>query len=335
MTGRKQGFAPLPRRALLALWAAGAAAATPGARADSAQDWPQRPVRYINLFPPGGATDIMSRIYCARMSALTGQQFVVENRAGAGGTVGQAAIAKAEPDGYTIGLGSIASLAIGPSIYPSLPYDPGRDFTFVSGIWKVPNMLMVNNAFPARSVPELITVMKANPGRFSYGSGGSGTSPHLTMELLKQQAGLDIMHVPYRGGAPALVDLIAGRIQLAFDNMPAALAAVREGKVRGLAVTSAERSPVAPEIPAMAEFFPGFEITSWGGVVGPPGLPAGIVARLNALTKRALEDEELLAIFRQNGATAWWTTPAEFATFREEQQAFFARLVKAAGVSVN
>jgi tripartite-type tricarboxylate transporter receptor subunit TctC len=337
MTKRKQGFAPLPRRAILAA-AAGAAvsAGTPGARAGTAEDWPTRPVRYINLFPPGGATDVMSRIYCARMGALAGQQFVVENRAGAGGTVGQAAIAQAAPDGYTIGLGSIASLAIAPSIYPSLPYDPGRDFTFVAGVWKVPNLLVVNLDFPPRSLPELIRLVRENPGRFSYGSGGSGTSPHLTMELLKHHAGLEMLHVPYRGGAPAMIDLLAGRIQLMFDNIPTVVGALREGRMRALGVTGAERNPAIPEVPAIREFLPDFEeITSWGGVVGPPGLAPGVVRRLNALTKQALADEELQAIFRQNGATAWWTTPAEFAAFREQQQAFFARLVRISGAALN
>ncbi|MBX6374953.1 MAG: hypothetical protein IRZ13_12050 [Acetobacteraceae bacterium] len=196
-------------------------------------------------------------------------------------------------------------------------------------------MLIANPDFPVRSVPGMIEYLRANPRRYSYGSGGSGTSPHLSMELLKQRTGVEIQHVPYRGGAPAMVDLLAGRIQVMFDNIPTALAAAREGKVRALAVTSAERSPAAPDVPAMAEFLPGFEITSWGGLVGPPGLPAGMVQRMNAFTLRALADRHLIEVFQHNAATTWPTTPAGFATFRAEQEAMFARLIRVAGAHVD
>jgi tripartite-type tricarboxylate transporter receptor subunit TctC len=321
----------LPRRAMLVA-AAGAAMAAP-ARASS--DYPNQAVRYINLFPPGGATDILSRAYCAQMSEVAGQQFVVENRAGAGGTVGQAAIAKAPPDGYTLGLGSVASLAIAPSLYPGLPYDPGRDFTFVAGIWQVPNLLFCNTGLPARSVPELVALLRASPGRYLYGSGGSGTTPHLTMEWFKQRAGLDITHVPYRGGAPAMIDLLGGRIHLMFDNIPTAIGAVREGRLRPLAVTGAQRSPALPEVPTMAELYPGFEVTSWGSLVGPPGLPLPVVERLSALTRRALESPALLRIFAENAATAWWTSAEDLATYRGQQEQLFARLVKDSGARVD
>jgi tripartite-type tricarboxylate transporter receptor subunit TctC len=321
----------MPRRALL--HGASAMALTMAARAQTG--YPHQTVRYINLFVPGGATDILSRAYCAKMSELAGQQFVVENRAGAGGTVGQAAIAKAVADGYTLGLGSVASLAVAPSLYPSLPYHPARDFTFVSGIWQVPNLLFCNNALPARSVPELVALIRGQPGRFIYGSGGSGTTPHLTMEWFKQRAGLDIIHAPYRGGAPAMIDLLGGRIQLMFDNIPTAIGAVREGRLRALAVTGAARSKALPEVPTMAEFYPGFEVTSWGGLVGPAGLPLPVVDRLSALTRRALESADLLRIFDENAATAWWTTPEDFATFRNQQEGLFAELVKASGARVD
>jgi tripartite-type tricarboxylate transporter receptor subunit TctC len=330
---------PLRRRdGFVLVTAAGVSAAVPGARmarAANSGDWPSQPVRYINLFPPGGATDVMSRLWCAKMSEITEQQFIVENRAGAGGTVGQAAIAKAAPDGYTIGLGSIASLAIAPSLYPSLPYDPARDFTYVSGIWKVPNVLIANLDLPVRSLPELIDLLRANPRRYSYGSGGSGTSPHLTMELVKQRTGVDILHVPYRGGAPALIDLLAGRIQVMFDNIPTVIGAVRDGKVRPLAVTSAEPSPALPNVPTVAEVLPGFEITSWGGVVGPPGLPGPMVRRMNDFTRRSLEDPGLIRAFRQHGGTTWWTTPEEFASFRAREEAMFAELIRASGARVD
>ncbi len=323
----------LPRRSALGMAVALAAAGS--AHADNgANSYPTRPVQYINLFPPGGPTDILSRLVCDKLSGLAGQQFVVENRSGAGGTVGQTAIARAEPDGYTLGLGSIASLAIAPWIYPSLPFDPAKDFTFISGLWKVPNLLICNNDLPAHSVPELITLLKQNPGRYDYGSSGSGTSPHLSMELFKQMAGdLRITHVPYRGGAPALVDLLGGRVQLMFDNLPGLIGSVRDGKVRALAVTGPERSPTLPDVPTLAEFLPGYEITSWGGLVGPAGIPTLIVNRLANLIKNALSDRDLLRTFDKNGATAWRVNGEQFAAFRTQQAELFKRLVKTAGAT--
>jgi tripartite-type tricarboxylate transporter receptor subunit TctC len=330
----------LPRRAAMRGATAAAAVAAAGlagaGRSRAAADgYPKQPVRYINLFAPGGATDLLSRAYCATMSELAGQQFVVENRTGAGGTVGQAAIAQAEPDGYTLGLGSIASLGIAPSIYPSLPYDPARGFTYIAGIWQVPNVLFVNKDLPARSVPELIALVRRSPGRFSYGSGGSGTSPHLTMEWLKQLAGLEMVHVPYRGGAPALLDVIAGRVQLAFDNIATVAGAIRQGQVRALAVTSREPSPALPELPTMREFYPELEITSWGGLVGPAGVAPAIVERLAGLTRRALQAPDLLRTFADNGATPWPRSPQEFAGFQAQQQRLFADLTRRAGVRVD
>ena len=204
-------------------------------------DWPTQPVRYINIFPPGGATDTLSRLYCAKMGEITGQQFVVENRSGSGGTVGVDAIAKSQPDGYTVGLCSIAPHAIAPTLYASLPFDAARDFTFISGLWQLPNLLVVNNDLPARRVPELIALLKASHGKYAYGSSGTGTTPHLSGEMLKQMVGADILHVPYRGGAPALLDLLAGRAHLIMDNIPGLLPTAREGRIRALAVTGPQR----------------------------------------------------------------------------------------------
>jgi tripartite-type tricarboxylate transporter receptor subunit TctC len=330
MTGKPR---ILPRRMLLGM-AAGLAAAGTARGQGMAAGWPERPVTYINLFPPGGTTDVMSRIFCGKMGELAGQSFIVENRSGAGGTVGQTAIAQAPPDGYTVGLGSVASLSIAPTTFPDLPYDAARDFTFISGIWKVPNILIVNNDLPARTVEELIDLVKKNPDRYTYGSSGFGTSPHLSMEMFKQMAGLRMLHVPYRGSAPAMIDLLAGRVQLMFDNMTTAIMAARDGKVRALAVTGAERSKAAPELPAMAEILPGFEISSWGGLVGPAGMPPLVVDRLSTLTKQALEDRELRRLFEENGATTWWSTPAEFAAFRAAQETLFAKLIQTSSARV-
>ena len=323
----------LPRR--LILHGAAGLAALAAARPSRAGRYPEQAVRYINLFPPGAATDLLSRAYCATMSALAGQQFVVENRSGAGGTVGQAAIAQAPPDGYTVGLGSIASLGIGPSIYPSLPYDPARDFTYIAGIWQVPNLLFCNPGLPVRSLPEMVALVKANPGKYLYGSGGSGTSPHLTMEWLKQIAGLDMAHVPYRGGAPMLLDLIAGRVHFAFDNLASLLGPVRQGQIRPLAITSRERSPVLPDVPTTNSTYPELEITSWGGLVGPAGIRLPIVERLADLTHAALKDADLNRFFREQGAGPMWLPPEEFAAFQQQQQRLFAGLVRRIGVSAN
>jgi tripartite-type tricarboxylate transporter receptor subunit TctC len=304
------------------------------AGAQTATDWPSQTVRYVNIFPPGGATDTLSRLYCAKMSEIAGQQFVVENRSGSGGVVGVEVIAQSQPDGYTVGLGSIAPHAIAPTLYAKLPFDAARDFTFISGLWQLPNLLVVNNDLPARSVPELIALLKAGPGKYAYGSSGPGTTPHLSGELLKQMAGLDILHVPYRGGAPALLDLMAGRVHLIMDNIPGLLPAARDGKVRALAVTGPQRSPVVPDLPTMAEFLPGFEMTSWGALCGPAGLPRPVVERLSALSKRALESPDLIRGYQELGAKPWWTTPEEITAFRAREEARLAPVIRASGARV-
>jgi tripartite-type tricarboxylate transporter receptor subunit TctC len=330
------GGAVSRRRAALGLGAAAAALTLSSARAQQRGNlWPTGSVRFIGIFPPGGGTDILSRIWCAKMAEITGQQFIVENRSGSAGNVGTEAIARAAPDGTTVGLASVAPLAISPTLYANLPFNVRRDFTYISGIWHLPNLLVVNNDVPARTVPELIALVKANPGKYTYASSGSGTTVHLSGEMFKSMAGLDLLHVPYRGGAPAHIDLLAGRVHMIFDNIPQGLASAREGKVRALAVTGRERSPQAPEIPTMAEFLPGFEITSWGGVMGPAGMAPAVVERIAALSRRALEDPELVARFRENGATPWWTSPAGLAEFRAENEAAFAPLIRASGARVD
>lgn len=322
--------APTTRRVALGLTAMALAAP---ALAQPA--WPTGSIRFIGLFPPGGGTDIMSRLWCLKMSEITGQQFVVENRAGSAGNIGTEAIARATPDGNTIGLASVAPLGIGPTLYSRLPFNPVRDFSYVSGLWQLPNLLVVNNDVPARNVPELIALLRANPGKYAYASSGSGTTVHISGEMFKTLAGVDMLHVPYRGAAPAHVDIQGGRVHMIFDNIPQGLALHRDGRVRALAVTGAQRSPVAPEIPTMAEFLPGFEINSWGGVMGPAGMPPAIVARLNALTRQALESDDLKRRFLENGATPWWTTPEDFATYRAVNEAALAPVIRASGARVD
>jgi len=320
----------LTRRAALA-----GAALLPLAAGAQTAPWPNAPVRFIGLFPPGGGTDILSRIWCQKIAEITGQQFIVENRSGSGGNVGTHAIAQSRNDGSVIGLASVSSLAISPTLYASLPFDVTRDFSYLGGLWQLPNMLVVHNDVAARTVPELIALLKANPGRYSFASSGSGTSVHLSGEMFKQMAGVDIIHVPYRGAAPAHIDLLAGRVHMIFDNIPQALAAHRGGSLRALAVTGARRSPQAPEVPAMAEFLPGFEITSWGGVLGPAGMAPALVNRIAALTKQAVETREVTERYIENGATPWPIGPDELASFRAADAARFAPLIRASGARVD
>ena len=267
----------IPRRRALVL--AGSALSAPmlaSGLARAVDDWPNKPVRYINVFPPGGPTDTLSRIVCAELSEMTNQQFIVENKAGSGGNVGTDAIAKSAPDGYTIGLMSVASHAIATTLYSKLPFNADKDFTPIAMLWSLPNLLVVRKTLGPKTVPELIALAKEKPGKISYASSGSGTTVHLSGALFATMAKIDILHVPYRGSAPAVQDMLADQVDMIFDNIPGSLAQMAGGKVWGLAVTGTERSPMAPEVPAMAEFLPGYDINSWGGICGPAGLPQPI-----------------------------------------------------------
>ena len=297
--------------------------------------YPNKTVRYINPFPAGGATDTLSRMFCAKLTEISGQQWIVENKGGSGGNVGMDALAQSPPDGYTLGLGGIASHAISPTLYAKLPFNARTDFTFISTIWQLPNMLVVNLDLPAKTVPELIELLRKNPGKYSYGSAGSGTTLHLSGELFKIMAKVDMVHVPYRGAAPAMQDLLAGQINMIFDNIPGALAQARPGKVRALGVTSEKRSPIVPDVPAIAETLPGFDINSWTTLTGPAKLPPEIVARLSELSKKALESEDLKAKFLDQAATAIWRSPADTLAFRDSEEARLAPIIKASGARVD
>ncbi|WP_198378444.1 Bug family tripartite tricarboxylate transporter substrate binding protein [Neoroseomonas rubea] len=323
-------FAPGRRAVLIAATTLAAPRLAAGQEA-----WPARPVRYINPYAAGGPTDTLSRQLCQKMADLSGQQFVVENRTGSGGIVGNQAIAQAAPDGYTLGLGGIATHAMAPTLYARIPFDPHRDFTFVSGMWQLPNLLVVNNDIPARSVPELIAHLKAHPGRYSYASAGSGTTLHISGELFKTLAGVDMAHVPYRGSAAAYPDIIAGRVHMIFDNIPGALAQARQGRVRALGVTSAARSPVVPDVPAISETLAGFDMSSWTCLCGPAGIPRDIVSRMSELARRALESDDLKRQYLEQGATAWWTTPEQIADFRTAEERRLAPVIRASGARVD
>jgi tripartite-type tricarboxylate transporter receptor subunit TctC len=304
------------------------------ARAQAA--WPNKPVRYINPYPAGGPTDTLSRLFCAAMSELTGQQFVVENRGGDGGDVGMAEVARSEPDGYLIGLGGISSHAISPTLKAGkMRFDAVKDFTFVTNIWSLPNFLVGNLNVPASNAPELIELLRRNPKKYFYGSSGAGTTPHLSGELFKLLAGVDVVHIPYRGTAPAMIDLLGGQVHLLFDNIPGALAQYRPGKVKGYGVTSAARSAVVPEIPSLSEFLPGYDISSWTALVGPARIPPAVVERISMFSKQALESVDLKQKFFDRGATAWWSSPAEVTAYRASEEKRLGDLIRKAKISAD
>ncbi len=240
----------------------------------AAQAWPSKPIKYVVPFAAGGTTDILARTISEKLSVALGQPVVVENKPGAGGGVGAAEVAKAAPDGYTIMGGTISTHAINASLYKNLPYDPVKDFAAVTLIARVPNMLVINNDIPAKNVAELIALMKANPGKWSFASSGNGTSQHLSGELFKGMAGVEMQHIPYKGSPPALTDVMGGQVNMTFDNITTAWTLAKSGKLRALAVTTAKRSPVAPDVPTLAESgLPGYEVGSWQGVFAPAGTP--------------------------------------------------------------
>ncbi len=297
-----------------------------------AQAWPTQAVRYINPYPPGGPTDTLSRRLCLKLSELSGQQFVVENRSGAGGNVGVDAIAKSRPDGYTIGLGGIATHAVSPHMLATMPFDVARDFTYVSGMWQLPNLLAVHPDVPVRNIAELIALARARPGELTFASAGPGTTLHLAGEVFNMMAGVRLTHVPYRGSAPAQLDLVAGRVSMMFDNMPGTLTLSRQGRVRPIAVTSAARSPAAPEIPTIAETLPGFDVVSWTCMVAPAGIPAPVLERLSALMRAALSADDLRASYLELGANPWFTTPEDIADYQRRAMAALGPVVRAAGL---
>ena len=297
-----------------------------------AQAWPERSVRFLVGFAAGGPTDLAARTFAAKMSETWGQQMVVENRGGAGGMVAAEAAAKAAGDGYTLLLCGIAH-AISQGLYKKLPYDSKRDFAPVSMIGTTPNILVVNSGVPARTVTEFIAFLKANPGRANYGSSGVGASPHLTMELFKAAAGVDLVHVPYKGSSMAMADLYAGNIVAIFDNLPAQIGPVKSGKLRALGVTSAKRSALLPEVPTIAEAgLPGFEVVVWYGVCAPAATPRAIQAKLEADIVRAVASADLQKRLLDQGVEAQPMSALQFAAYMQAETDKWARAIKGAGI---
>lgn len=301
-----------------------------------AQDaFPSRPIKFIVPYTPAGATDNISRIICGKMSELAGQQVVIENKAGGGGTIGTDAIAKATPDGYTIGLVTVSMFCMAPALYATLPYDPVKDFSPMSGMAVWPNMLVVNNDVPAKTVPELIALLKAKPGKLNMASSGSGTTIHLAGEMFKQMTGTDMVHVPYKGSAGALQDLISGATQVMFDNMPSCWPLVQAGKLRALGVTSRTRNKAAPDVPPIADFVPGYNVEVWMGFGGPAGIPQPVVDKLGALGTQALQDPGVQQKLAALGADPWPMTPKELGARVVSEIAVWSPVVKASGAKVD
>jgi tripartite-type tricarboxylate transporter receptor subunit TctC len=322
----------------VARWLAAAVMATCVLVAPSAwaQAFPSKPVKLVVPFPPGGSLDNVGRLLAQKLSEAWGQQVVVENKPGAGGNIGADAVAKSPPDGYTVVMGALSTHAVNPSLYKTMPYDAVKDFAPLSLVAITPNVLIVKTGAPIASVKDLVAYAKANPGKTNFGSGSNGSAGHLAGELFKLETGTDVMHIPYKGGAPALQALLAGDTQFMFDNLANAMAQVKGGTVRAIAVTTAQRSKLVPELPTMAEAgLPGFDISTWFGLMAPAGTPPDVVARWNAEIVKALNAPDVREKMLAQGAEPAPMTPAEFATFIARERDKYAKIVSASGAKVD
>ena len=307
-----------------------------GSGAAMAQAYPSKPVTIVVPFAAGGTTDILARIIGQALTAELGQSVVVDNRAGAGGNIGGQAAAKATPDGHTLFMGTVGTHAINASLYKKMPFDPVKDFAPLTRVANVPNLLVANPAQPYKSVKDLIAYAKANPGKVNFGSSGNGSSIHLSGELFKSLAKVDMQHVPYKGSAPAVTDLLGNQIGIMFDNMPSAIQHVRSGKLVPLAVTTAKRSPELPSVPTIAEAgVPGYEATSWFGMFAPAGTPAPVLATLNAAIVKVLAQPDVKKKINEQGAEVYSETPEQFAAFIQAESVKWGKVVKESGASLD
>ena len=299
-----------------------------------AQSYPSKPIRLVVPFPPAGATDILSRELARQLSDRLKQQVIVDNRPGAGGTLGSDIVAKSAPDGYTIQMATSSTHSIGPSLNPKIPYNAQSDFTPVAHVANSVNVLLIAPNVKANNVSELIALLKSKPGQFNYGSSGNGTIVHLTGELFKSMTGTYVVHIPYRGTALVIPDMVSGQIHMLFDNIASAMPHLKDGKLRAIAVTSTQRSPLLPALPAVADSVPGFESVVWFGVFGPKAMPADITQRLNSEINTVLKSPEFLERLRVLGYDAAGGTPADFARVVAADTAKWAKLIKERNIIV-
>jgi len=327
------------RRLLLASAAALLALTSAGAHAQAA--WPNKPVRIVVPFAPGGTTDILARAVAPELSKAFGQQFVVENKGGAGGNLGAEVVAKSPGDGYTLLMGTVGTHGINRALYPKLPYDPFKDFAPITLVASVPNVMVVNaeaaRANGINSVQDFIKLAKSKPGKLNMASSGNGTSIHLAGELFKSQTGIFMTHIPYRGSGPALLDLVSGQVDVMFDNLPSAMQLIKGGKLKALAVTSTTRSGALPDTPTIEEAagLKGFEATSWFGLLAPAGTPPDIVNRIQQEVARALSNPAINEKMLAQGAIPSGNTPAQFASLIESEHKKWAQVVKVSGARVD
>ncbi len=320
-------------RSLVSLVLAGLTAALAGVA--SAQNWPTKPVRIINPFPPGGGTDVFARPLAVKLTNALGQSVLIENQAGAGGTVGAANAAKAAGDGYTWFMGAVHH-TIAETLYTKLPYALERDFIPVTVAAYVPNVVVVNPKHPFKNVNELIAFAKANPGKLNYGSAGNGTTHHLSVELFKMMTGTKITHVPYKGAGPLIPALLSGEVDLAFDGMGTSAPHIKAGKLRPLAVTTSARSPLIPDVPTMQQAgIPGYEVTTWYALWAVKGTPQAAIDRMYAETAKVLKAPDIKAIWDTQGATLGGQTPAEFTKFVHEEVLKWGKVVRDAGIKID
>jgi tripartite-type tricarboxylate transporter receptor subunit TctC len=301
-----------------------------------AQNWPSKPIRYIVIFAPGGTTDILARMIAPKLSDALGQAVVVENRPGAGGNLGAEMLAKAAPDGYTIGSGTVSSHAINATLYSKLPYDPDKDFSPITMLATLPNMLVVHPSLGVNNVAELIALLKANPNKYSFGSAGNGTSQHMSGEMFKTMTGVQMQHIPYKGSGPMMADLLGGVISMSFENMTTAYPPAKQGRLKALAVTTSKRSFVAPDVPTMQEAgLAGYDITSWQALFAPAGVPKEIIARLYAETVKALKAPDVAKRLEDLGLDAGGMRPEELSALIRVDIPRLGKLVRDSGARVD